>query len=92
MRSQKCRAEKNIQKLKEVEVLISQGMKIPEASRQAGISIRSLYRWRKEYGRMPADQAKRLIDLEKENLRLKHLMADKGFDSQILKETLSLDS
>ncbi|MCH7887370.1 MAG: transposase, partial [Candidatus Marinimicrobia bacterium] len=78
-----------IQKLKEVEVLISQGVNPPDASRQAGISIRTFYRWRKDYGRMRVDQAKRLIDLEKENLRLKHLMADKRFDTQILKETLS---
>lgn len=89
MRSQKYKREKNIQKLKEVEVLISQGMNPPEASRQAGISIRTFYRWRKDYGRMRVDQAKKLIDLEKENLRLKYLMADKGFDTQILKETLS---
>ena len=89
MRSQKYKSEKNIQKLKEVEVLISQGVNPPDASRQAGISIRTFYRWRKDYGRMRVDQAKRLIDLEKENLRLKHLMADKRFDTQILKETLS---
>ena len=81
MRSQKYKSEKNIQKLKEIEALISQGVNPPDASRQAGISIRTFYRWRKDYGRMRADQAKRLIDLEKENLRLKHLMADKRFDT-----------
>ena len=89
MRSQKHKAERNIQKLREVEVLISQGVTPPDASRHAGISIRTFYRWRKDYGRMRVDQAKKLIDLEKENLRLKYLMADKGFDTQILNETLS---
>jgi len=77
MHSEKQKAEKNIQKLRKVEVLISQGLNPPEASRQAGISIRTYYRWRKEYGRMRMDQAKRLIDLENENLRLKRHMAIK---------------
>ena len=91
MRTRKYTTEKNIRKLKEVEVLISQGMNPPEASRQTGISIRTFYRWRKDYGRMRADQAKRLINLEKDNLRLKHRMAIKEHDIQILKETLSLE-
>jgi len=92
MHSQKQKAEKNIQKLREVEVLISQGMNPPEASRQAGISIRTFYRWRMEYGRMRVDQAKRLINLESENLRLKRRMAIKERKIKILKETLSLES
>ena len=77
MHSEIQKAEKNIQKLREVEVLISQGLNPPEASKQAGISIRTFYRWRKEHGRMRVDQAKRLIDLENENLRLKRHMAIK---------------
>lgn len=77
MHSEKQKAEKNIQKLKEVEGLISQGMNPPEASRQVRISIRTFYRWRKEYGRMRVDQGKRLIDFENENLRLKRHMAIK---------------
>ena len=85
MSSQKHKAEKNIQKLRDVEALISQGMNPPDASRQVNISIRTFYRWRKDYGRMRVDQAKRLIDLEKENLRLKHLDSDKEYDTQILK-------
>ena len=85
MSSQKHKAEKNIQKLRDVEALISQGLNPPDASRQADISIRTFYRWRKDYGRMRVDQARRLIDLEKENLRLKHLVSDKGYDTQILK-------
>lgn len=92
MRLMKDTIEKNIRKLKEVEMLISRGSTPPEASQQAGISIRTFYRWRMVYGRMRVDQAKRLINLEKENLRLKHHMAIKERDIQKLKETLSLES
>ena len=92
MRPRKLTAEKNIRKLKEVEVLISQGMIPPEASRQKGISIRTFYRWRREYGRMRVDQAKRLIILEKENLLLKRRVVNKERDIRMLKETLSLRS
>lgn len=81
--------EKNIRKLKEVEVLISQGLTPPEASRQSGISIRTYYRYRQVHGRMRVDQVKRLIMLEKENEHLKNLVADEGIDTQILNETLS---
>jgi len=56
------------------------------------VSRQTYYRWRKEYGGMRVDQARRLKVLEKENLRLKHLVADKELDIQILKETLSLES
>lgn len=80
MHSKKQKAESNIQKLKEIEELIGQGANPPEASRQVGISLRTFYRWRKEHGRMRVDQARRLVDLENENLRLKLLMASKGFD------------
>ncbi len=92
MRPTKYPPEKIIRKLREAEVLISQGMDALEASRQIGVSRQTFYRWRKEYGGMRVDQAKRLKDLEKENLRLKHLVADKELDLQILKETLSLES
>lgn len=81
MRSQKQKAESNIQKLKEIEELIGQGVNPPEASQQVGISLRTFYRWRKEHGRMRVDQARRLVDLENENLRLKLLMESKGFDN-----------
>ena len=84
--------EKNIRKLKEVEVLISQGLTPPEASRQSGISIRTYYRYRQVHGRMRVDQVKRLIKLEKENKCLKNLVEEKGLDIQTLKEKLSLES
>ena len=92
MRPRKFSTERIIVKLREAEVLISQGMDADEASRQIGVSRQTYYRWRKEYGGMRVDQARRLKVLEKENLRLKHLVADKELDIQILKETLSLES
>ena len=92
MRPRKYSTEKIIIKLREAEVLISQGMDADEASRQIGVSRQTFYRWRKEYGGMRVDQARRLKVLEKENLRLKHIVADKELDIQILKETLSLES
>ncbi len=92
MRPRKFSTEKIIVKLREAEVLISQGMDVDEVSRQIGVSKQTFYRWRKEFGGMRVDQARRLKVLEKENLRLKHLVADKELDIQILKETLSLES
>ena len=92
MRPRKFSTEKIIVKLREAEVLISQGMDADEASRQIGVSRQTYYRWRKEFGGMRVDQARRLKVLQKENMRLKHLVADKELDIQILKETLSLES
>ena len=85
MRPRKFSTEKIIIKLREAEVLISQGMDADEASRQIGVSRQTFYRWRKEFGGMRVDQARRLKVLEKENLRLKHIVADKELDIQILK-------
>jgi len=79
-------AEQIINHLREAEIFISQGKTIKEVSRQIGISEQAYYRWRKEYGGMDISQAKRLKDLEKENERLKKLVADQALDIQILKE------
>ncbi len=84
--------EQIIHKLREAEVLISQGMTTTEASRQIGVVEQTYYRWRKEYGGMRISQAKKLKHLEKENSRLKQMVADKELDIQILKETLGLES
>ena len=92
MRPRKYTTEEIIVKLREAEVLISQGMDVDEVSRQIGVSRQTFYRWRKEFGGMRVDQARRLKLLQKENLRLKHIVADKELDIQILKETLSLES
>jgi len=74
--------------LRETEVLQSQGMTIGEASRKLGISEQTYYRWRKDYGGMRVDQAKRLKAFEKENARLKKLVADLSLDNDILKEAV----
>ncbi len=84
--------EQIINKLREAEVLISQGKTSAEASRQIGVVQQTYYRWRKEYGGMRISQAKKLKHLEKENSRLKHMVAEKELDIQILKETLGLES
>jgi putative transposase len=80
------RPEQIINKLREAEVLISQGATIGEASRKIGITEQTYYRWRREYGSMGVEQAKRLKELEKENSRLKRLVADLSLDNAILKE------
>jgi len=81
-------AEQIIGMLREAEVLQGKGMTIGEVSRKLGISEQTYYRWRKEYGGMRVDQAKRLKELEKENVRLKKLVADLSLDNDILKEAV----
>jgi transposase-like protein len=78
--------EQVINKLREVEILLNQGANVGEASRKIGVTEQTYYRWRKEYGGMRIEQAKRLKDLEKENARLKKLVADISLDNAILKE------
>ena len=78
--------EQIINKLREAELLLSQGSTIGVACRKIGVSDYTYYRWRKEYGGMRVDQAKRLKDLEVENSRLKKLVADLSLDNSILKE------
>jgi len=81
--------EKAIKSLRQVEVLQSQGSTITDACRKIGITDQTYYRWRKEYGRLSLDQARRLKELEKENTRLKKLVADLSLDNVILKEVSS---
>ena len=79
-------AEQIIKKLREAEVLVNQGKRVEEICRKLGVSDVTYYRCRKEYGGMQVEQAKRLKDLEKENSRLKKLVADLSLDKAILKE------
>lgn len=79
-------AEQIIGKLRAVEVDISTGMTVEQASRKEGITEQTFYRWRKEYGGLKMDQAKRLKELEKENASLKKLVADLSLDKQMLQE------
>ena len=78
--------EEIIGKLREAEVRLSQGEKIGVICRALGLSEQSYYRWRREYGGLKVDQAKRLRDLEKENARLKRIVADQALDIDMLKE------
>ena len=78
--------EQIINKLREAEILMSQDSTVAEVSRKLGVTEQTYYRWRKEYGGMRVEQAKRLKDLEKENARLKRLVADLSLDNAILKE------
>lgn len=80
--------EQIISKLREAEVLISQGKTVGEICRTLGVSDQTYYRWRKEYGGLRTDQAQRLKELEQENSRLKKLVADLSLDNSILKEVL----
>jgi len=78
--------EQIITKLREAEVLLSQGATVAVVSKKIGVSDYTYYRWRKEYGGMRVDQARRLKELEQENSRLKKLVADLSLDNSILKE------
>jgi putative transposase len=81
-------AEQIINKLREAEIHLSQGASVGEASKRIGVTEQTYYRWRKEYGGMGVEQARRLKELEKENSRLKRLVADLSLDNAILKEAV----
>ena len=78
--------EQIINSLRESEVLMSQGSTAGQAARHLGITEQTYYRWRRQYGGMRINQAKRLKELEKENARLKKLVADQALDNAILKD------
>jgi transposase-like protein len=78
--------EQIIGKLREAEVLLSQGQTVGAVSRKLEVTEQTYYRWRKEYGGMRVEQARRLKELEGENARLKKLVADLSLDNSILKE------
>jgi len=81
--------EQIISKLREAEVLLSQGQTVAQACKSLGVSEQTDYRWRREYGGMGTAQVRRLKGLERENARLKNLVADLSLDNAILKEALS---
>jgi putative transposase len=78
--------EQIVDKLREAEVFQAKGVAIPEVCRELGVSEQTFYRWRREYGGLRVDQAKRLKLLEQENTRLKKLVADQALDMAILRE------
>ncbi len=82
-------AEQIIAKLREAELALAKGQPLVDVVRKLEIAEQTYYRWRKEYGGLRVEQAKRLKELEKENARLKRLVADQALDNAILKEVAS---
>jgi len=86
MPKQKYKAEQIVNLLRKMEVEIANGKTTSEAAREVGITEQTYYRWRKEYGGLKLDQAKRLKELEKENGRLKRLVAELSLEKQVLRD------
>lgn len=86
MPSKRPTPEQIIGKLREVEIALAQGISTAEACRRIAVSVQTYYRWRKEYGGLKTDQARRMKDLEKENLRLRRAILDLTLDKLILQE------
>ena len=89
MNSRKHSTEQIIRKLREAEVELVKGRSVREVCKQLGVTEQTYYRWRKEYGGIRTDQARRLKELERENGRLKKVVADLTLDNVILKEAAS---
>jgi transposase-like protein len=89
MGKKRFKAEQIIRMLREADVEVAKGQSIAHVCRKLGISEQTYYKWRKEYGGMKVDQAKRLKEFEVENSRLKKLVADLTLDKDILKEAAS---
>jgi transposase-like protein len=88
MSKKRYRPEEVVRKLREADVLISQGKSIAQTIKSLGVSEVTYYRWRKEYSGMSVVQAKRLKELEKENQRLRKAVSDLTLDKQILEEAV----
>ncbi len=86
MATKRHTAEQIISKLREAEVHLAKGTKMPQVCRKLGVTEQTYYRWRKEYGGVRTDQVKRLEEVEKQNVRLKKIVADLTLDNAILKE------
>jgi transposase-like protein len=84
-------AEQAVTKLRQIDVLVAQGRTVGQACKEAEISEQSYYRWRKEYGGLDIEQAKRFKELERENTRLKRLVADLSLEKQILKDVAEVN-
>ena len=86
MKRKRFKPEEIVNKLREADVLIAKGETVAQACKRIGVTGLTYYRWRREYGGMKTDQAKRLKELERENARLKKLLADAELDKAILRE------
>ena len=84
--ARKHKPEDIIGKLREAEIVLAQGGTVPDACRRIGVTEQSYYRWRKEYGGLKMDQARRMKELEKENARLRRAVSDLTLDKLILQE------
>jgi transposase-like protein len=82
-------AEEIIQHLRTIEIEQAKGSKLEEAARKIGVTLQTVIRWRNEYGGLKVDQAKRLKELEQENVRLKKLVANQALENLILKDVAS---
>jgi len=89
MKQQRHTVDQIIGKLRRADIELGKGKKVPEVCKVLQITEQTYYRWRKEYGGLRTDQAKRLKELEKENARLKKLVANQALDMEILKEAAS---
>ncbi|GJE67290.1 IS3 family transposase ISMdi3 [Methylorubrum aminovorans] len=88
-RGQKTSAEQVVLKLRQIEVQTAQGKSLALACKEAEISEQSYYRWRKEYGGLQVEQARKMKDLERENARLRRLVADLSLEKQVLADVAS---
>jgi putative transposase len=86
MSTKRYKPEQIVNLLRQVEVAIANGKTTPQAAREAGITEQTYYRWRREFGGLKLDQAKRLKELEKENSRLKRLVAELSLEKQVLRD------
>ena len=86
MSIQKNKPEQIVTVLRQIGVQIANGKKVPQACKEAGIHTQTYYRWRKEYGGLKLDQARRLKELEKENARLKRRVAELSIEKQVLRD------
>ena len=89
MAGKRYSTEQIIVKLREAEIEVGRGLKVPEVCRKLGISEQTFYRWRRRYGGLGRSEVRRLKALEQENARLKKLLADAMLDNAILKEAAS---
>ena len=86
MGMEKYKPEQIVTVLRQIEVAVANGKTTPQACKEAGIHIQTYYRWRKEYGGLKVEQAKRMKELERENARLKRLVAELSLEKQVLKD------
>ncbi len=86
MPNKRFRPEQIVTLLRQIEVGVADGKTTPQACKEAEITIQTYYRWRKEYGGLKLDQAKRLKELEKENAKLKRLVAELSLEKQVLRD------